>query len=80
MFYEILFSLQVKRCMIITCASGDNMYFICSGTSQDHLVQGLFEFMIGSPLRHVTTLTTLATRGIAAVEIKRPTFAMLLHA
>ena len=33
------------------------MYLICHVTSQDHLIEGLFEFMVVSCLWCVTTLT-----------------------
>ena len=46
------------------------MYLICHVTSQDHLIEGSFEFMGGSSLWYVTTLKNLVAIGIVIVAIK----------
>ena len=43
------------------------LYLICHVNSQNHLTEGLFGFMDGSPVQYVTTQTSLVNIDIMIV-------------
>ena len=49
--------------------SGDIVFLICHVTSREHMFKGLCEFVGGSPLWCVTTLSCLVAIGLVQLEI-----------
>ena len=47
---------------------GDIMVFVCHVTLQDHVIKALNEFMISSPSRSVTILSSLVVIDPVVVE------------
>ena len=47
--------------------SGNKIGLVCQVISRDHVIKELFDFMVWSPSRYVTTLTSLLVIGIVVV-------------
>ena len=45
------------------------MFLVCHFFSQDRVIKGLYEFMVGSSSWLVITLPSLVAKGIAVMEI-----------
>ena len=50
-------------------AGGDIIVFVCHVTLQDRLIKTLFDFIVWSPWKLVTTLPSLVAIGTVVVEI-----------
>ena len=58
---------HLAYCGVDTSSAGEDMYFICHVTQQDHSVEMPCKFMGDSSSPHVTTLKSLVTIGILIV-------------
>ena len=47
--------------------SGDIKIFVCHVTFQNHLMKALYDFIVKSPLKYVTTLPSLVSIATVAV-------------
>ena len=61
---------HLAYCGVDTSSAGEDMYFICHVTEQDHSVEMSSIFMGEKSLPHVTTLKSVVTIGILIVKRK----------
>ena len=48
-----------------SCSIGDIKYLICHVTSQNHVIEGSFNFMSGNSSMYITSLSSLVVIDIA---------------